>query len=57
MEAAIQALEEGEDHGRDDYRRAVEKLDGELRLFVEQTLLPEQRKTHDTLSELKRTLH
>jgi hypothetical protein len=55
--AAIAALEEGEDHGRDDYKRDVNKLDGESRRIVETQILPEQERTHRTLSTLKHTHH
>ena len=50
---AIAALEEGEDHGRDDYKRDVAKLDGESRRIIETQVLPEQERTHHTLSTLK----
>lgn len=55
--AAIAALEEGEDHGRDDYRRDIDKLSLEVRRFVQATLLPEQERTHRALSNLKHSLH
>jgi hypothetical protein len=54
--AAIAALEEGEDHGRDDYKRDAPKLDPDARSFVQQQLLPEQLKTHQALSSLKKRL-
>ena len=54
--AAIAALEEGEDHGRDDYRRDVAKLAGEARTFVTTSIMPEQERTHRALSDLKRSL-
>jgi demethoxyubiquinone hydroxylase (CLK1/Coq7/Cat5 family) len=54
--AAIAALEEGEDHGRDDYRRDVAKLAGEARTFVTTNIMPEQERTHRALSDLKRSL-
>jgi len=52
--AAISALEEGEDHGRDDYKRDLEDLSPEGRRLVESKLLPEQLRTHETLSQLKK---
>jgi demethoxyubiquinone hydroxylase (CLK1/Coq7/Cat5 family) len=55
--AAVQALEEGEDHGLADYERDVEQVHGEARRFVRMELLPAQRRTHKRLSHLKRTLH
>jgi demethoxyubiquinone hydroxylase (CLK1/Coq7/Cat5 family) len=54
--AAIAALEEGEDHGRDDYRAELANLDSDVRSFVEAHLLPEQLRTHDTLSALSHAL-
>lgn len=53
---AVAALEEGEDHGNSDYRRALTKLDEPLKSFV-QDLLPEQQKTHQVLSRLKHSVH
>jgi demethoxyubiquinone hydroxylase (CLK1/Coq7/Cat5 family) len=55
--AAIAALEEGEDHGRDDYRRDTEELSPDARLFVEQNLIPEQMRTHRLMSLLKSEMH
>ncbi len=51
--SAVAALEEGEDHGLEDYRRDVEQLSPAVRSFVGSRLLPEQQKTHDALSRLK----
>lgn len=54
--AAINALEQGEDHGRDDYAGDLEKLSPAIRNFVQRELQPEQTRTHDTLSRLKKTM-
>jgi uncharacterized protein DUF2383 len=54
--AAIAALEEGEDHGRDDYKRDAPKLEADARDFVQNQLLPEQLRTHQALSQLKKRL-
>ena len=51
--AAIAALEEGEDHGRDDYKRDTQDLEPDARQFVEQNLIPEQQRTHRVMSTLK----
>jgi len=51
--AAIAALEEGEDHGRDDYKRDAADLEPDARQFVETALLPEQLRTHRAMSSLK----
>jgi uncharacterized protein (TIGR02284 family) len=55
--AAIQALEQGEDHGLADYKRDVDHLHGEARRFARMELLPAQQRTHDRLSKLKKTIH
>jgi demethoxyubiquinone hydroxylase (CLK1/Coq7/Cat5 family) len=55
--AAIAALEEGEDHGRDDYRRDVDKLSAPAKQFVQGQLTTEQERTHRSLSALKHSLH
>jgi hypothetical protein len=52
--AAIKALEEGEDHGRDDYRRDLADLDPDTQAWVQTQLLRAQERTHDTLSALKK---
>lgn len=54
--AAIAALEEGEDHGRDDYKKDAPKLDTDARTFVQRELLPEQLRTHQAMSALKKQL-
>ncbi len=54
--AAIAALEEGEDHGRNDYRRDLDQLDYETRSWFEATILPEQERTHAQLSAIKHSL-
>jgi demethoxyubiquinone hydroxylase (CLK1/Coq7/Cat5 family) len=51
---ALAALEEGEYRGRDDYISELDDLDAPGRIFVERRLLPEQRRTHDTISRLRR---
>lgn len=54
--AAIAALEEGEDHGRNDYRRDMKDLDPAAREFVQTSVLPEQNRTHQAMSTLKKSL-
>jgi uncharacterized protein (TIGR02284 family) len=54
--AAISVLEEGEDHGRDDYLRDLDNLEPTARQLVEFAILPEQRRTHDTIKAVKRSL-
>jgi bacterioferritin (cytochrome b1) len=55
-EMAIRALETGEDHVLSDYRKGIETLEPELRVFLERTCLPEEEYTHRTLSDLKHRL-
>ena len=54
--AAISALEEGEDHGRNEYRQELDKLDDMTRAFVQSRIMPEQERTHSAMSQLKRGL-
>lgn len=54
--AAIAALEEGEDHGKNDYKRDMDKLDASSRQLVQARVVPEQQRTHDAMSALKRGL-
>ena len=54
--AAISALEEGEDHGRNEYRQELDKLDDSSRAFVQSRIMPEQERTHSALSQMKRAL-
>lgn len=53
---AVAALEEGEDHGRDDYKRDLEQLDMTSRQLIESQVLPEQERTHRALSRLKHNI-
>lgn len=55
--AAIAALEEGEDHGRDDYRKDTPALEPDAQAFVNSQLVPEQLRTHQAMSSLKKSLH
>lgn len=54
--AAIAAIEEGEDHGREDYQRGLDELTPPARAFVSGRLLPEQERTHSTLSRLQKQM-
>lgn len=51
--AAIAALEEGEDHGLNEYRTHTADLDIESQALVLQRLLPAQLETHRIVRELK----
>jgi hypothetical protein len=55
--AALEALEEGEDHELSDYRGALVGLDANARQLVELQLLPKQIQSHHAISELRKTLH
>jgi hypothetical protein len=55
--AAIAALEEGEDRGLRLYKGDIGKLDPASRSFVEADMLPEQERTHQSLSTLKHAMH
>ena len=54
--AAIAALEQGEDHGNADYKRDVSKLDPTVRAVIEQKVMPLQLRTHAEMSALKKQL-
>jgi demethoxyubiquinone hydroxylase (CLK1/Coq7/Cat5 family) len=54
--SAIKMLEEGEDHGRDDYKRELNNLDSSARHLMESQILPEQLRTHDIMSQLEKSL-
>jgi uncharacterized protein (TIGR02284 family) len=54
--AAISALEQGEDHGIEEYTEELEDLTPPTRRFVETELVPEQQRTHNTLSAIKATM-
>ncbi len=52
-DAAIAALEEGEDRGLSDYRDALGKVDPATRAIIEEDLLPAQERTHRRMSDVK----
>jgi len=52
--AALNALEEGEDHGLAEYRERMDDMDVDSRRLVESELMPEQQATHDAMSRLCR---
>lgn len=54
--AAVAALEEGEDHGLNDYQGDIDELSPGARQMVATQLLPEQHKTHDALARLKKLM-
>ena len=52
-DAAISALELGEDEGLDDYRNSLAELDPVSAETVRRELLPAQERTHRRMSQLK----
>jgi bacterioferritin (cytochrome b1) len=50
--AALEALEEGEDKGLQEYRDEIDDLSDASRQFVASMILPEQQRSHDTLSRM-----
>ncbi|MBC7978781.1 MAG: DUF2383 domain-containing protein [Myxococcales bacterium] len=54
--AAVAALEEGEDHGVKDYKSDVNDLDMSARTLITSRIAPEQQRTHDRMSSLKKRL-
>ncbi len=55
--ASVDMLEEGEDHGLKVYRDEIESCeDGDVRLFLKDELLPQQEKSHEAMSTLKRSM-
>jgi uncharacterized protein (TIGR02284 family) len=57
VKAALAALEEGEDHGLRLYRDDLDQLDASTRSWVSAELFPEQRRSHDIMSNLKHSFH
>ena len=55
-EMAIRVLEQGEEHVLRDYLEEMPELEPTVRAFVQDTLLPEERYTHDVLYNLKERL-
>ena len=51
--AAISALEEGEDHGLNEYRSRISELDSDTRDFIQARVLPAQTETHGIARALK----
>jgi len=55
-EAAVAALEKGEDHGLTDYTANADDLDTEAHPLLAKRLIPEQQRTHARMSSLKKRL-
>lgn len=51
---ALATLEEGEDYGINLYERGMKSLSPSERAFVEEDLLPEQKRSHNILREIER---
>jgi len=54
--AAISALEEGEDHGRNDYHRDLDDLDTSARELIQDVVIPQQQQTHDAVRNIKQQI-
>ena len=50
---ALAALEEGEDHGLNEYRSRLSELDADTQDFVAARVLPDQTETHTIVRTLK----
>lgn len=55
--SALAALEEGEDKGRDNYESKADKLSTSCQAFINGSVLPEQRRSHDDLNKIINRLH
>lgn len=55
--SAIDALERGEDRGRDNYQNDAADLSPEIRSFIESTILPEQLRSHEMLNRVQDLVH
>lgn len=52
-DSAIAALEEGEDQGLSDYRKALDDVDADTASFLRDELLPGQQRSHDLVKSAK----
>jgi hypothetical protein len=55
--ATVAALEQGEEHGLEDYRVDLTRLAASSQQLVQMQLLPKQVQSHHAISELKKQLH
>lgn len=53
--AILATLEEGEDRGLVDYRKARDELEAPARTSIDTDLLPAQKRTHERMSRLQKT--
>lgn len=51
--SAVSTLEEGEDRGRDEYKRDASKLSPENQRFIEEQIMPEQLRSHDAMHAIE----
>jgi uncharacterized protein (TIGR02284 family) len=56
IKQAVSLLEEGEDKGLNDYRKALDKLEPRTKSLVANDLFPGQEETHRVMSNLKHSL-
>lgn len=54
---ALYALEEGEDRGMHNYVRKATKLSPENQSFINNLIIPEQKRSHDELNRIRELVH
>ncbi len=55
--AAVNALEQGEDRGRDNYNEKADDLSPQVRAFIDSSILPEQLRSHEMLNRVRAMIH
>lgn len=55
--AAVSALEQGEDRGKENYEKKVENLSPEVRSFIDASILPEHLRSHEMLNRVQAMVH
>lgn len=55
--SAVSALEQGEDRGKENYQKKVDKLAPENRSFIATEVLPEHQRSHDMLNSVREMIH
>lgn len=54
---ALSALEQGEDRGKENYQSKADKLSPVNKAFIDTSILPEHRHSHDALNQLMNIVH
>ncbi len=55
--SAINALEQGEDRGNENYTEKTENLSPAAQSFIADSILPEQRRSHQMLNRVQEMVH